>query len=933
MGLAACALTLTGAHAVAQPGAVTPPQDFFGHEIGADHFLANYTQLVDYWRLLASESDRMVLEEIGTTGYGQTMWMAVISAPETVRARERYRRISALLCGARELDASQAAELAQEGKAVVWIDGGLHATEAVAGQNILELVYAMVSRDDAEVRRILDSVVLLVCPANPDGMELVARTYGVSQRVGGLPVLYQRYCGHDNNRDFYMCNTVEARAINRVLYRRWFPQIIYNHHQTAPRGTILFTPPFRDPFNYQFDPLVVRGIDLVAAHMNGRFTAEGKAGVISRGGASYSTWWNGGLRTTAYFHNMIGILTEAFGSPNPTRVRPSLARRLPSGDYPLPIEEQPWHARQTIEYLQTANFAILDYAARYKDELLLNIYRMGRNSIRRGSGDHWTATPRLMAEARRRRSAGGDGEDGGGQPSGGAEGDAEGDGSAGQGDALIDAFADPALRDPRVYVMPSDQPDFHAATRLVDALLANGVEVHRATAEFAVDGRAVPAGSWVVQCAQAFRPHVMDMFEPQWHPDDTDAAGQPVRPYDSAGWTPALTGGIEVLRVRDALSGPFELVQEAAVQAGAVSAGGAGWLLDVRQTVAFAAVNRLLAEGVEVGRVPAAVGEGAEQLPAGSWFVKAAADVEVRLRQLAAELGVDARGVDAAPAGVRPQRAPRVGLVDVYGGNMATGWTEWVLTEYGFAVEPVFGARLNEGELSRDFDALVFATGLPAASRGEAVRRALRSPRPAAEVDLEELAAALPPFEDWSDLAARRERVDVERAIPALRAFVDGGGALLALGGQVGAAIAHLELPVEEGVYVTDDDGGERRRARRSEFFVPTSVLRARIEDRHPLARGVAAELPVVFRRGAVLWPESDAVDVAVRYAEEDLLMSGWAVGAEHLAGAAAVVSVRRGEGRVHLFGADVIFRGQPTASFKLVFNALLDSAAARHVE
>ena len=108
--------------------------------------------------------------------------------------------------------------------------------------------------------------------------------------------------------------------MNRVLYREWFPQIIYNHHQTGPAGTVLFAPPFRDPFNYDFDPLVPIGIDLVGAAMHQRFVAEGKPGATMRRGANYSTWWNGGLRTTAYFHNMIGLLTETIGSPTPMEI-------------------------------------------------------------------------------------------------------------------------------------------------------------------------------------------------------------------------------------------------------------------------------------------------------------------------------------------------------------------------------------------------------------------------------------------------------------------------------------------------------------------------------------------------------------------------------------------------------------------------------------
>ncbi len=73
--------------------------------------------------------------------------------------------------------------------------------------------------------------------------------------------------------------------MNRVMYREWFPQIVYNHHQTGPAGTVLFCPPFRDPFNYNFDPLVINGIDAVGAAMIQRFLVEDKPGATIRSGA------------------------------------------------------------------------------------------------------------------------------------------------------------------------------------------------------------------------------------------------------------------------------------------------------------------------------------------------------------------------------------------------------------------------------------------------------------------------------------------------------------------------------------------------------------------------------------------------------------------------------------------------------------------------
>src|SRR5690606_23003829 len=122
---------------------------------------------------------------------------------------------------------------------------------------------------------------------NPDGMELVSDWYNrkadtLQRSTSGIPRLYQKYTGHDNNRDFFMANQVETQNMNRIMYREWFPQIVYNHHQTGPAGTVMFSPPFRDPFNYNFDPLIPTELDMVGAAMHTRFVANDMPGVTTR---------------------------------------------------------------------------------------------------------------------------------------------------------------------------------------------------------------------------------------------------------------------------------------------------------------------------------------------------------------------------------------------------------------------------------------------------------------------------------------------------------------------------------------------------------------------------------------------------------------------------------------------------------------------------
>src|SRR6185437_14363992 len=278
----AAALPLVFAAAIAQgQGHITSPKEQFGHNIGDDYWLANYDQFQDYWHTLAKESDRMKLVEIGKTAEGRPQLMAIISSPENIKKLDHYKDISRRLALAEGLTDDQAHALAKEGKAVVWIDGGLHASETLGAQQLLEMVYQMVSRNDAETERFLNDVIVLCTPANPDGMDLVSDWY-MQHGDMRVPRLWNHYAGHDDNRDSFMNALPETTNVSNVMYREWYPTIMYNHHQTAPGGAVMFAPPFRDPFNYFFHPEIPADIDLIGSIIATRAIEEGKPGVVNR---------------------------------------------------------------------------------------------------------------------------------------------------------------------------------------------------------------------------------------------------------------------------------------------------------------------------------------------------------------------------------------------------------------------------------------------------------------------------------------------------------------------------------------------------------------------------------------------------------------------------------------------------------------------------
>ena len=957
----ACALLLAlllAAPAAQGQGKVTSPKEQFGFNVGDDYQLVNYTQLTAYWNKLAQESPRMKLVEIGKTAEGRPMIMAIITSPENHKKLDRYKEISARLAHAEGLTDDQARALAAEGKAVVWIDGGLHATEILGSQQLIELVYRMVNDNDAETLRFLNDVILLATPVNPDGLELVANWYmresdPARRTMGGLPVLYHKYVGHDDNRDSYMINMPETEADSRVFYQEWFPQIMYNHHQSGPAGTVLFAPPFRDPFNYNFDPLVPIELDLVAASMHTRFIQENKPGATMRTGASYSTWWNGGLRTTVYFHNMIGILTEAIGNPTPMQIPFVPDRQLPKGDYPFPIApQQTWHFRQSIEYSITADKAILDIASRHREQFLFNIYRMGKNQIDKGSRDTWTMHPKAIAavqaaiaqDAGQAQGAapaaggrGGGGGRGGAQTAAGRGGAPAAAGAAGAAQAPggragrggVDlkywaALHKPEDRDARGYILPSDQPDFATATKFVNTLIKAGITWQRATGAFQVGGKTYPAGSYIVKTNQAFRAHVIDMFEPQDHPNDFAYPGGPPRPpYDSAGWTLAFQMGIRFDRVLDTFDGPFETISGFAkvppgkvVQAKATT----GYLLTHQMNDSFVAMNQLLkASKEEAFFLKEPLSANGKTYPAGTIYIPSKPTTAASLQKLT-DLGLTFEGVTMKPASeMLKLRAVRVGLYDRYGGSMPSGWVRWLLEQFQFQYEQVFPPALDAGNLAAKFDVLIFMDGIPATDR---------QPQSfgGGEGGPGGVPANVP--EQYKD---RVGSVTVAKTIPQLRKFVEDGGTIIAVGTSAMSLATNFNLPIADHMVERTPNAPDRRLPQ-EKFYCPGSILQAAVDTSIPVAWGLGDNVDVFFNNSPVFDLTPDAALKGTRavawYASAAPLRSGWAWGQNYLEEGVAAVDASVGKGHVYLFGPEITFRGQPHGTFKFLFNGIYLSVA-----
>ncbi len=844
---------------------VPHPSDVFGFQPGDDYKLANYDQVLEYYKRLDAASDRVQMRTIGKSVLGKPLLLLCISSAENLKRLEHYRSISEQLAHAR-VDEETARQLAKEGKSITWIDAGLHATEVASAQMATLLAHSVATEETPEIQKIRENTILLLMPVmNPDGLDIVASWYernlGTPFETTRPPWLYHIYVGHDNNRDWFMNNMPETKAVSQVIYNEWFPQIVYNHHQTGPSWTRIFLPPFADPVNPNIHPGVTTGVNIVGSSMANYFAMKHMPGVVSD--VIYSMWWNGGMRTVPYFHNMIGILTEtSHATPTPRFYDPdsipkTIAGRRGGGFpttgtnifYPYPWKGGESKFKEPVEYMFTASMAVLKIATDLREQWLYNIYTMGRDAIAKGKDEK-----------------------------------------------------------PFAFVIPPEQWNAGEELNLVNLLLTSGVEVHKATKGFKAGDKKYPAGSFVIYTEQAFRPYLVDLLEKQEYPTRRSTPdGPPEPPYDLAGWTLPMQMGVQLESIDTSFQATTEkIAAKVSPQPGEISSQARfGYLLSHRPNASVLAVNRLLSAGEQVFWTSEAIKVKKQTNDAGAFLIKANENnTQQRIETLASELGLDFTGIEKQPsAKMLELKAPKIGLYKSWVGNMDEGWTRWLLEEYAFAPDTLHDADIRNNNLS-NYHAIV----LP----DQRVSRMLNGHAPGTMP--EEFVGGL----------------GLEGAV-ALKKYVEQGGTVVAIDGASDFLIEQFGLPVQNVV------AGVSSR----QFFVPGSLIRMEIDTKHPLAYGMQEEAAASFQRSrafkvvrlsrkgeggkedipAAPFP---AVEVVARYAKEDILMSGWALGdKKHIGGKAAMMRIRLGKGDVVLFGFRPQFRGQPRGTYKLFFNAL----------
>lgn len=839
------------------------PESVLGFRPGADFQLATYEESLDYFQRLAAASDRMTLMETGRTSEGRSWYIAVISTPENLANLEQHKETAARFAHPSELTDEEARTLAAGAKAIVDINGGLHASEVAGAQHTIQLAYDLVAGEDARTRAIREGVITVLWPSlNPDGQTMVADWYrsnvGTPYEVSALPQLYQKYVGHDNNRDAYMLNMVESRVLART-WREWEPQIIYVHHQSSPFPTRIWLPPFAEPIATYVPPIMSREVNMIGMAIAQLLESRGQVGATHMG-TGFDSWYPGYVDYMPMLQNQAAFWTETglyrYATPHFYTISdfPASRRDLrPESLYPSPWEGGWWRLGDAVDYMLTASMAVLDYAAKYREDLLFNRYQSGRDVIRKYRE-----------------------------------------------------------RPPYAYFISQDQRDPVAAVELLRRLAFNGIRIYELTTSATHQGIAHEAGSWVIPMDQEFAELVRQLLSVQEYPDLREyPEGPPEQPYDAAGWTLPYQMDVQVVVATEPLGddvrGALRAVSGEAIPwnadvddaasfdsapgvgfdsnpvaagilppAGSITGSGSALALDPAQNNSFRALNRAWDLGGAVRMESSSTG--------GRYWVSGLSGAQAQ--SMVDDFALQA--VRGSPAGP-PLRRSRVGLYRPSRASIDEGWSRWLLEQYGFAFGNIRDADVHAGNLRDRYDVIV----LPSESAGSL---------------LDGFARGSVPDRYAGGLGAI--------GIRQLDAFVRDGGTLVALNRSADLVIDELHLPVQNVV----------RGLGRGEFFSSGSILEAQADVLHPVMAGMPARVKIFFDRSPVFATEEGFEgSVLLKYqAVGSPLLSGYLLGEEHVHGYAAALDVRLGEGHVLLIGFRPQWRGQPFGTFRALFNSVL---------
>ncbi len=456
---------------------------------------------------------------------------------------------------------------------------------------------------------------------------------------------------------------------------------------------------------------------------------------------------------------------------------------------------------------------------------------------------------------------------------------------------------------PYAYIVPKDQHDFLTATKLVRIFQENGVEVHRLNGSYQSGSRLFAAGSYVFSCAQPMRVFIISFLEQVNYPDNawTRSHGDqsPMRPYDLAEFNMAEQMGVDAIPILEPLRDINMSVVSTFIDppAGSVHGSGNAYLFDHKSNESLRAVNRLHAKGYQIEWIRQAFDHAGHHFAPGAMIVRGTSGLTGEVQELALDLGLDFwTAPSRIEGGVYKLKTPKLGLYKRYaGGTSEEGWTNWLLKDFEFNHVSLFNKEMRSAKALKQYDVII----IPSDRYDRIVTG------------------------NASETVPPEYRGGIEKAgLTNLKQFVENGGTLITLNQAYELPQKIFDLPVRNTV-----DGVDRK-----EFFCPGSTVHIDVDVTHPVCYGMPARALGLYRRSPVLRVGAgdfkDGVSAPVRYAEENILQSGWLIGEKYLSKKPYVVEYKVGKGKVILLTTPVQHRAQMHGNFKLLFNSIFYGAA-----
>ncbi len=856
-----------GIKAEAVKDSLQTPAEYFGFQPGTDRMLFDYEASIGYMQELAKSSPRVKMVEIGESAMGRKMYLTLISAAENIKKVDRLKMINKELATNPDLSKAEVEQYCKEGKVFIMATLSMHATEVGPAQAGPLVAYTLASSQDPEIVNQLNDVVYMILPSsNPDGMDMIVHHYmdskGTKFEGGNYPAVYNKYVGHDNNRDFVTLSQKDDKVIAHAYSTKWYPQVLIDKHQMGSTGARYFVPPNCDPIAENVDEKIWNWLWIFGSNMAKDLTAKGLKGVTQH--SIFDNYWPGSTET-GIWKNMICMLTEAasvqlakpiFIEKNELKVGSTgLAEYKKGINFLAPWEGGWWRLSDIIDLEVGSSLSAVKTASYHKKAILLNRNVLCKESFQKG---------KTLA--------------------------------------------------PAYFVFPATQHDDSELMALLGLLDEHGVYVYKSSKEVIYNGKIIEKGSYIVPLAQPYRPFVKDVLDKQKYPErHFTPGGKMMRPYDITNWSLPLNQGVESYKIDEVVadlennitkvSFPVEFTYTPAIDCNTL-------VFPVENNESFKVAFTALKNGIDVARATEDFLSNSTEVSKGDFIITAD---KSKMNDIYDLLTVSPKELkEKITSHIKPLQLPKIALVQTVFSDMDAGWTRFVFDAYNIPFTVLKPEELKTSDLTK-FEVIVFPNAKKSLLTDGKYKRGKEMSLPSYDgqyikgMGKEGLENVLKFENNGGTIVSWGESTELFTGIKSIKISKD--------------KKEEFELPVKniasemttKGFYVPgsllnidilEDHPLTLGMGKTAHVFVNHSS---------PIF-GTSIPYFDTDRRVIASYPEE----------EENIVASGYAENEKVIEGKPAMVWAQKGKGNFVFYGFNPEFRGSTTGVYKLLFNALL---------